>query len=84
MQNIELEVTHDNKLILMVDLDTDIAYTRSYRSVRVASTEGNLQIWHKGRPHPRGIKVNLNVFRGLTKEEKAEVAKARKAAGYFR
>lgn len=80
MQNIELEVTDDNKLILVVDLDTDIAYTRSHRSVRIASSEGNLQIWADGKPHPRGIKVNLNVFRILTQEEKAAVRKA----GYFR
>ena len=80
MQNIELEVTDDNKLILMVDLETDIAYTRSHRSMRIASTEGNLQIWHNGKPHPSGIKVNLNVFRVLDQEEKAAVRKA----GYLR
>jgi len=84
MQNIDLEVTDNNKLILVVDLDVDIAYTRSHRSVRIASSEGNLQIWYNGKPHPKGVKVNLNVFRGLTQEEKEEVAKARKAAGYYR
>lgn len=70
MDNLELEITPDDILIMKVDLKRDVGLTRYRNSVRISSSAGNLQLWKDGRPHPRNIRVNLNVFRSLTKEDK--------------
>ncbi len=70
MQNVELQITDDNRLVLTVDLTKEVGWTRGQRSIRVASTEGNLQLWQDSKPHPKGIRVNLNVFRPATREER--------------
>jgi hypothetical protein len=79
MQNVELEITEDNRLILTVNLNEEISFTTQNRSIRIASTEGNLQLWKDGQPHPKNIRVNLNVFRSLTEAEKKEAEKARRS-----
>jgi len=76
MQNVELEITEDNRLILTVDLNQEVRYTARAQSMRIASTEGNLQLWKDGKPHPKNIRLNLNVFRSLTEAEKKEAEKA--------
>ena len=81
MQNVELEITDDNQLILRVDLNQEAGFTRRFQSMRVATTEGNLQLWKDGQPHPKNIRVNLNIFRSLTEAEKKEAERARRS--YF-
>jgi hypothetical protein len=83
VQNIDLEITPSDILVIKVDLSQEISYTRSNRSIRIGSTEGNILLWHEGRPHPKGIKFNLNVFRNLTSGEKEAVAKSRKQSEYL-
>jgi hypothetical protein len=79
MQNVELEITEDNHLVLRVDLNQEVSFTGRAKSMRIASTGGNLQLWKDGKPHPKGVRVNLNVFRSLTEEEKAQAEKARRS-----
>ncbi|MEI7451195.1 MAG: hypothetical protein WCJ75_16415 [Desulfomonile sp.] len=83
MNNIELEITDDDVLVLRIDLKQEIQFTKSNRSIMIGSTQGNLLLWHEGRPDPRNIRVNCSVFRGLTIQEKRQVAEARKSRGLF-
>lgn len=78
MENVELEITEDNRLILTVDLSQEVGFTRLAQSIRIASTGGNLQLWENGKPHPKNIRVNLNVFRSLTETEKKEAERVRR------
>lgn len=78
MQNIEVTV-EDNILHLKIDLGEEHGFTEALRSVRIGSTEGNIQLWVDGKPHPNNVRVNCNVFRGLTDEEKVAV-KLKKAS----
>ena len=66
MRNVELSIEGDI-LTLRVDLSQECGLTKSERSVCVATTDGNLQIWADGSP--RNERVNLNVFRPISKEE---------------
>jgi hypothetical protein len=69
MDNIELSLSDDDVLTIVVDLKRAIGWTKNRTSVRIASTQGNLQLWRDGKPHPQRIRVNLNVFRPLTRAE---------------
>jgi len=82
MENIEMTLDGE-VLVLRVDLSKDQHCTTRNRSMRIASTEGNLPIWQDGRPHPKQIRVNLNVWRPLTWEEKKSVEKELKKQGYW-
>ena len=82
MQNIEIQITPDDVLLLRVNLQENQGFTTSNRSVRVASTEGNILLWKDGKPHPLGVKLNLNVFRNFTAEEKAEAVKGKPRRRY--
>jgi hypothetical protein len=68
MENLEVTVTDDEKLVLTVDLKREIGYTKYRRSVCVATSKGNINLWQDGKLRPE--KFNLNVFRSLTAEEK--------------
>lgn len=70
MDNLKLEITPDDILVMKVDLKKDVGPTRYGNSIRISSSQGNLQLWKDGQPHPRNIRVNLNVFRSLTEEDK--------------
>ena len=76
MQNIEISV-EDNILVMRVDLAVEHGFTEAMRSVRIGSTEGNIQLWVDGKPHPNNVRVNCNVFRSLSDEEKAQVKLSR-------
>ena len=83
MTNIGLEITDDDFLVLVINLNEGIQFTRSNRSIMIGSTQGNLLLWNNGKPDPRNIRVNCSVFRGLTVQEKKQVAEARKSRGLF-
>jgi len=68
MDNLEVTVTDDEKLVLVVDLKREVGFTSEGRSVRVATSGGNINLWQNGKLRPE--KFNLNVFRGLTTQEK--------------
>ena len=74
MENIEITLLPDDKLQIVIDLSQDLSLTRGGGNVTVASTRGNVPIWCGDKPHPRGVKLNVNVFRPLTTQEKAELA----------
>ncbi len=78
MQNCEISI-EDNILTLKIDLDAEHGFTEHLRSVRVGSTEGNIQLWQDGKPHPKNIRVNCNVFRSLTKDEKKKAEELRRS-----
>jgi len=82
MENIAMTLEGDI-LIMKVDLSKDLHYTTNLRGVRIASTEGNLPIWQDGQPHPRAIRVNLNVWRPLTWKEKEVAEKERRKRDYW-
>jgi len=70
MENLEVTVTEDEKLVLVVDLRREIGYTKYGSNVSVATSGGNINLWHNGKL--RQEKFNLNVFRPLTKKEQRE------------
>jgi hypothetical protein len=70
MQNVEIQITDDNRLILTVDLSQQFGVTKGGASVRIGSSEGNCRLWVNGKPHPEGVFFNLNVCRPLTAEQK--------------
>jgi len=80
MENIEVRVTEDKKLILTVDLTCEGDFTRRACSRRVATSGGNIVIWKDGQPLPGPIKFNLNVTRGLTATEREEAKRTREKA----
>lgn len=63
MDNVQHKVV-DNKLIIVVDLSKEGAKSPSGKSVRIASSEGNIRI--KGHP---GIRLGLNVFKPILKHQ---------------
>jgi len=77
MENIDMMLDGDT-LVLKIDLSKDLHCTAEYKSMRIASTEGNLPIWQDGKPHPKQIRVNLNVWRPLTWQEKEAAEKERR------
>lgn len=83
MQNVEVKITRNNRLVLTVDLNKETGWTTHARSIRIASTEGNLQLWKNGKPHPKGIRLNLNVFRSLTEAEREEADRTGRRRGYY-
>lgn len=83
MQNVKVKITRTNRLILTVDLTKEVGWTTQARSIRIATTEGNLQLWKDGKPHPKNIRLNLNVFRSLTEEEKKEAERTGRRRGYY-
>jgi|GEM_PF-548299 len=79
MENVTLEISDDDILTIRCDLKTAIRPSNSKRSLMIACTDGNLPLWKNGAPHPKGIKVNLSVFRPFTSEEFKQVeAEARR------
>jgi len=70
MENLEFEITPDDILIIKADLKKECGPTRYDKSIRIASSEGNVLLWKDGQPHPRKIRLNLNIFRPLTANEK--------------
>ena len=70
MDNIQLDIDENDVLTLKIDLKKSLGYTRCGQSVRIASTLGNLQLWKDGAPHPRGIKINLNAYRPITRGDR--------------
>ncbi len=70
MENFEVSITDDDKLVLVVDLKREVGYTKYNRSVRIATSKGNINLWQDGKLRPE--KFNLNVFRSLTTKEKRE------------
>jgi hypothetical protein len=75
MDNIELSLSDDDVLTIVVDVKKAIGWTKNRTSVRIASTQGNLQLWKDGRPHPERPRMNLNIFRPLTAAEEQERTK---------
>lgn len=67
--NVKFEITPDEWLVIKVNLRRALDRTRSGRSALVASTHGNLPLWQGDGPHPLGIRINLNVFRPLSRKE---------------
>jgi hypothetical protein len=57
MKNIELRVEH-GKLIVTVDLSTELGPSSSGKSVMIATTEGNVEV-----PGAPDVKMGLNVYR---------------------
>jgi hypothetical protein len=82
MENIQIRITDENLLILTVDLNKECGPTQSRRSIRIASTEGNLALWKDGAPLPNNVRVNCNILRSLTAEEK-QAKQERNASGPF-
>ncbi len=78
MQNCDISI-ENNVLILKISLDEEYGFTRSLYSVKIGSSNGNVQLWENGKPHPKGIKFNVNVFRVLSDEEKAEAKQLRRS-----
>jgi len=79
MENVTLEISEDDVLTIRCDLKAAIRPSNSKRSLMIACTDGNLVVWKDGKPHPKGIKVNLSVFRPFTREEFKQLeAEARK------
>jgi hypothetical protein len=76
LENIKVTVS-GNKLLLEVDLTYEGPYTNRGRTRRIASSHGNITIWADGEPLPDGVRFNLNVYRSLRPDEKAEVEKNR-------
>jgi hypothetical protein len=76
VNNLTLRVEGD-KLIVEMDLSRDLKFTQNHRSILIAGTGGNLQLWQDGKPHPKGIRLNLSCFRPLTDEEKERVKEER-------
>ena len=72
MENVEVTVEDDNTLVLRIDLTQEIGFTKSFRSMGIGTTRGNVQLWEGGKPHPKGIQLNCSVFRRLTEDEKVE------------
>jgi len=70
MENLAVSITDDDKLVLVVDLKQEVGYTKYERSVCIASSRGNINVWQDGKLRPE--KFNLNVFRSLTAKEKLE------------
>jgi hypothetical protein len=70
MENLEVSITDDDKLVLVVDLKREVGYTKYHRSIRIATSKGNINLWQDGKLRPE--KFNLNVFRSLTAKEKRE------------
>jgi len=75
MINCRLEITPEKELVIRVNLNEEHGYTRGYRSRRISTSEGNIGLWLDGEPSK--IKFNINVFRALEDDEKAEVRKMR-------
>lgn len=57
MRNIELRVEH-GKLIVTIDLSTELGPSSSGKSVMIATTEGNVEV-----PGAPDVKIGLNVYR---------------------
>jgi len=57
MKNVDLKVEH-GKLIVTVDLATELGPSASGKSIIIASTEGNVDI-----PSAPGVKIGLNIYR---------------------
>lgn len=70
MENCELTISEDDVLTIVVDLKKEVGWTKHRNSMRIGSTEGNMPLWKNGKPHPKRIRVNCNVFRSLTEDEK--------------
>ena len=69
MENCEITISDEMKLTIVVDLGKEVGFTQSRRSVCIGSSQGNVDLWHEGKA--LGIKANINVFRKITKEERA-------------
>jgi hypothetical protein len=82
MENVELEIQGDT-LILRVDLTKECGFTGGGKSVRIGSSEGNVQLWVDGKPHPDKIRFNLNVFRSLKPEEQKAAEEHRRSGAFF-
>jgi hypothetical protein len=70
MENLEVSITDDDKLVLVVDLKREVGYTKHQRSVCIGTSKGNINVWQDGKLRPE--KFNLNVFRQLTAQEERE------------
>jgi hypothetical protein len=81
MENCELEI-QDNILLLRVDLSKECGFTGGGKSIRIGSSEGNVQLWVDGKPHPEKIRFNLNVFRSLKPEEEKAAEQYRRESIY--
>ena len=57
MKNVEMQGEH-GKLIVTVDLATELGPSASGKSVIIATTEGNIDV-----PSAPGVKIGLNVYR---------------------
>ncbi len=57
MKNVEMKVEH-GKLVITVDLATELGPSASGKSVIIATTGGNVDV-----PEAPDIKIGLNVYR---------------------
>ena len=57
MKNVETKVEH-GKLVITVDLATELGPSASGKSVIIATTEGNVDV-----PEAADVKIGLNVYR---------------------
>ena len=84
MNNIELEVSDDNVLVVRIDLKKGNYVTNSGRSVMIGTTGGNLLLWRDGKPDPLQIRINCNVFRPFTTDERKAIEEAQEKRSIFR
>lgn len=69
MENIEL--SFDGQfLVLTVDCTKELGFTNAGESMRIATSGGNVQLWHENKPHPDAIRFNFNVYRSLREDER--------------
>ena len=56
MENVEMEI-RDGKLIITVDMSQELGLSKSQKSMKIATTGGNVKI-----PHTDAV-IGLNVYR---------------------
>lgn len=80
MQNLEWQITEDEKLIITIDLKQTRGFTEKYQSVRIATSNGPISITHiNGKPDERRIRWFFNMHRPfLNDEERQEAIDARR------
>lgn len=70
MENVDLRIDGDT-LTIKVHLSRELAPSKSGRSLVIASTYGNVLLFGPdGKPHPKQLRLNLNLTRQWTSEEK--------------
>lgn len=66
MENVNVKSVANNKAVLEVDLTQDLGASGSGKNLLIAKTGSNM-------PIASGVKINLNVYRALPKENEPEI-----------